>query len=163
MLRKATTRDFVDPCLAVAALNTSPDKLLKDLNFFGNLFESLVVRDLRVYMQEIGGHTFHYRDSEDLEVDVILETLDSRWAAIEVKLGVNDLDAAAKTLRKFVNKIEITLSGEPEFLAVVTATGPAYRRSDGVYLLPIGILKPYRSAPRHALSSFPQLSFANQM
>ncbi len=142
MLRKATTRHFVDPCLAVAALNSSPDKLLRDLNFFGYLFESLVVRDLRVYMQEIGGHTFHYRDSEDLEVDVILETLDGRWAAIEVKLGANDLDAAANTLLKFANKIDSTLSGEPEFLAVVTANGPAYRRSDGVYHLPIGTLKP---------------------
>jgi len=141
-LRTAATRHFVDPCLAVAALNTSPDKLLKDLNFFGFLFESLVVRDLRVYMQEVGGHTFHYRDSNDLEVDVILETQDGRWAAIEVKLGVNDLDAAANTLLKFAAKIDTTLSGEPEFLAVVTATGPGYRRSDGVYLLPIGTLQP---------------------
>jgi len=141
-LRVAATRHFVDPCLAVAALNASPSKLIKDFNFFGFLFESLVVRDLRVYMQEVGGRIFHYRDSEDLEVDVILEADDGRWAAIEVKLGLNNLDGAAKTLLKFADKIDTTLSGKPEFLAIVTATGAGYRRDDGVYLLPIRTLGP---------------------
>ncbi|MHB1090782.1 MAG: ATP-binding protein, partial [Ilumatobacteraceae bacterium] len=97
-LRTAATRHFVDPCLAVAALNASPVKLLKDLNFFGLLFESLVVRDLRVYMQHSGGRLSHYRDENNLEVDVIIEMEDASWAAIEVKLGVKQVDEAAKTL-----------------------------------------------------------------
>jgi hypothetical protein len=141
-LRTAATRHFVDPCLAVAARNASPAKLLKDLNFFGLLFESLVVRDLRVYMQHSGGRLSHYRDENDLEVDVIIEMEDSSWAAIEVKLGVKQVDEAAKTLLKFASKIDTTRCGEPAFLAVVTATGYGYVRTDGVYVLPIGTLKP---------------------
>jgi len=141
-LRTAATRHFVDPSLAVAALNASPTKLLKDLNFFGLLFESLVVRDLRVYLQNSGGRLLHYRDSENLEVDVILEMEDERWAAIEVKLGTSQIDDGAKTLLNFSQKIDITRSGKPTFLAVVTATGFGYRRDDGVYVLPIGTLKP---------------------
>jgi predicted AAA+ superfamily ATPase len=116
--------------------------LLKDLNFFGLLFESLVVRDLRVYMQHSGSRLSHYRDSDDLEVDVIIETEDERWAAIEVKLGVTQVDEAAKTLLKFANKIDTKRCGKPAFLAVVTATGYGYVRADGVYVLPIGTLKP---------------------
>lgn len=141
-LRTAATRYFVDPCLAVAALNGSPVKLLKDLNFFGLLFESLVVRDLRVYMQHSGGRLSHYRDSDGLEVDVIIETGDANWAAIEVKLGVTQVDDGAKNLLKFAKKIDTARCGEPAFLAVVTATGYGYVREDGVYVLPIGTLKP---------------------
>jgi hypothetical protein len=141
-LRKAATRHFVDPCLAVAALNASPAKLLKDLNFFGLLFESLVVRDLRVYMQHSGGRLSHYRDENDLEVDVVIEMEDASWAAVEVKLGAKQIDEAAKTLLKFASKIDTTRCGEPAFLAVVTATGYGYVRADGVYVLPIGTLKP---------------------
>lgn len=141
-LRKGATRHFVDPCLAVAALNASPAKLLKDLNFFGLLFESLVVRDLRVYMQHSDGRLLHYRDENDLEVDVIIEMGGASWAAIEVKLGLNQIDEAAKTLLKFAKKIDTARCGEPAFLAVVTATGYGYVREDGVYVLPIGTLKP---------------------
>ena len=141
-LRAAATRHFIDPCLAVAALNASPAKLLKDLSFFGLLFESLVTRDLRVYMQHAGGRLSHYRDSDDLEVDLIIEMEDSSWAAIEVKLGANQIDDAAKTLLKFARKIDTTRCGEPTFLAVVTATGYGYVRADGVFVLPIGTLKP---------------------
>lgn len=141
-LRTAPTRHFVDPCLAVAALNASPAKLLKDLNFFGFLFESLVVRELRVYMQHSGGRLSHYRDENNLEVDVIIEMEDASWAAIEVKLGVKQIDEAAKTLLKFASKIDTARCGEPAFLAVVTATGYGYVREDGVYVLPIGTLKP---------------------
>ena len=141
-LRTAATRHFVDPCLAVAALNASPAKLLKDLNFFGFLFESLVVRELRVYMQHSGGRLWHYRDENNLEVDVIIEMEDASWAAIEVKLGIKQVDEAAKTLLKFASKIDTTRCGEPAFLAVVTATGYGYVRADGVYVLPIGTIKP---------------------
>lgn len=141
-LRKGLTRHFVDPCLAVAALNASPAKLLKDLNFFGLLFESLVVRDLRVYMQHSGGRLLHYRDENDLEVDVIIEMEDASWAAIEVKLGLKQIDEAAKNLLKFASKIDTARCGEPTFLAVVTAIGYGYVREDGVYVLPIGTLMP---------------------
>ena len=141
-LRAAATRHFIDPCLAVAALNASPAKLLKDLNFFGLLFESLVTRDLRVYMQHAGGRLSHYRDSDDLEVDLIIEMEDSSWAAIEVKLGPKQVDDAAKTLLQFAKKIDTARCGEPAFLAVVTATGYGYARADGVFVLPIGTLKP---------------------
>jgi predicted AAA+ superfamily ATPase len=140
-VRSASARHFADPCLAVAALNASPAKLLRDLNFLGLLFESLVVRDLRVYIQSLGGRLLQYRDSDNLEVDIILETDEGNWAAVEVKLGVNQIDDGAETLIKFSNKIDTKSCGAPVFMAVVTATGYGYRRNDGVYVLPIGSLK----------------------
>ena len=141
-VRSASTRHFTDPCLAVAALNASPTKLLNDLNFLGLLFESLVVRDLRVYMQALGGRLLQYRDSDDLEVDIILEKDEGGWAAVEVKLGVNQIDDGAETLIKFAKKIDTKNCGTPAFMAVVTTTGYGYRRNDGIYVLPIGVLKP---------------------
>ena len=102
----------------------------------------IIERDLRVYMQHTGGRLSHYRDSDDLEVDVIIEMEDSSWAAIEVKLGTKQIDDAAKTLLKFARKIDTARSGEPAFLAVVTAIGYGYVRAEGVYVLPIGTLKP---------------------
>lgn len=141
-LRTTSTRYFVDPSLAVAALKASPGKLMKDPKFLGFLFESLVVRDLRVFMQNLGGTLSHYRDSEDLEVDVILENDEDKWAAIEVKLGSGQVDEAAANLLKFVAKVNTDRLGSPTFLAVITATGYGYKRQDGVYVLPIGSLKP---------------------
>lgn len=141
-LRTAPTRYFVDPSLAVAALKASPGKLIKDPKFLGFLFESLVVRDLRVFMQNLGGALSHYRDSEDLEVDVILESDDGKWAAIEVKLGSGRVDEGAANLLKFATKVNTDRHGSPTFLAVITATGYGYRRNDGVFVLPIGSLKP---------------------
>lgn len=141
-VRSASTRHFADPCLAVAALNASPAKLLREPNFLGLLFESLVVRDLRVYIQGLGGRLLQYRDSDDLEVDIILETDEGNWAGVEVKLGVNQIDDGAETLIKFAKKIDTKSCGTPAFMAVITATGYGYRRNDGVYVLPIGSLKP---------------------
>jgi predicted AAA+ superfamily ATPase len=141
-LRQSGTRHFVDPCLAVAALNAAPSALLADLNTTGLLFESLVVRDVRVYLQQSGGRVLHYRDSNDLEIDLILETQDGRWAAIEVKLGVASVDAAAASLLKFSQEVDVRKAGDPAFLAVVTATGYGYRRPDGVAVIPIGALGP---------------------
>jgi len=141
-LRKAPTRYFVDPALAVAALKATPGRLIKDPKFLGFLFESLVIRDLRVFMQNRGGVLSHYRDSEDLEVDVILESDDDKWAAIEIKLGSGRIDEAASNLLKFSAKVNTNLHGSPTFLAVITATGYGYRRDDGVFVLPIGSLKP---------------------
>jgi len=141
-LRTTPTRYFTDPSVAVAALKASPGKLMKDPKFLGFLFESLVIRDLRVFMQNLGGTLSHYRDSEDLEVDVILENDEEQWAAIEVKLGGGQVDEAASNLLKFAAKVNTDRLGSPTFLAVITAIGYGYRRQDGVYVLPIGNLKP---------------------
>jgi len=118
------------------------DKLLSDLNYLGCLFESLVVRDLRVYAQPHGGRVLHYRDNTGLEVDVIIELADGRWAAIEVKLGSGQVDAGARGLSTFAGRIDRSHYGDPAFLAVVTARGYAYRRPDGILVLPIGTMGP---------------------
>ncbi len=142
LLRRSPIRHFVDPSLAVAALRASPDRLLADLNLFGLLFESLVVRDLRVYAQAADAGVFHFRDNTGLEVDAIVEAADGRWAAFEVKLGPGQVDEAARTLRRFVERIDTSRSGAPAALGVITSTGYAYVRDDGISVIPIGVLGP---------------------
>jgi uncharacterized protein len=132
----------VDPSLAVAALRASPERLLNDLNLFGFLFESLVVRDLRVYAQATDATVFHYRDNTDLEVDAIIETSGGEWAAFEVKVGTGQVDEAAANLLKFGERIDTARCGEPALLAVITSTGYGYVRPDGVAVIPIGALGP---------------------
>ncbi len=141
-LRKSATRHFVDPCLATAMLGASPTKLLKDLNFFGLLFESLVLKDLRVYSQPLRAELSHYRDDKDLEVDIIIVLPDGRWAGVEVKLGTAWIDEGASNLLKMADRVDQKINGAPTFLAVVTASGNAYKRQDGVLVLPIGVLGP---------------------
>ncbi|MBI3429455.1 MAG: ATP-binding protein [Actinobacteria bacterium] len=142
-INSSETRYFIDPALAAAASAASPSTLLAgQIKLLGFYFENLVVRDLRVYMQAFGGEVKQYRDETGLEVDIILETLDNAWAAIEVKLGVDQVDGAAASLLKFREKIDTIASGEPVFMAIVTATGPAYVREDGIYVIPIGVLGP---------------------
>lgn len=142
VLRKAPKRHFVDPSLAVAALDTVPDALLRDLKLLGFLFESLVVRDLRVYAQPLRGRVSQYRDSSGLEVDAIVET-GSSWAAFEVKLGgTKAVDAAASNLVRFAKQVDTDRAGEPAVLAVITAGGYGYMREDGVHVIPIGALGP---------------------
>jgi predicted AAA+ superfamily ATPase len=137
------TWHLVDPSLAVAALGASPATLLKDLNLFGFLFESIVIRDLRVFAQNIDAEVLHYRDDKKLEVDAIVAGRDGRWAAFEVKLGgAANIDAAAATLLAFKNKIDTAKCGDPARLAVITATGYGYVRPDGVAVLPITSLRP---------------------
>lgn len=142
ILRRAPKRHFVDPSLAVAALRATPDRLLKDLNLLGLLFESLVVRDLRVYSQAIDGQVLQYRDNTGLEVDAIVETADGRWAAFEVKLGPGLVEAGAATLRSFAERIDTSKCGDPGALVVVTGTGYGYTRDDGVVVVPVGALGP---------------------
>lgn len=142
IVRDSATRFFVDPCLAVASSQASPQTLLADLEATGLLFENLVVRDIRVYVQNFRGRLSQYRDSNGAEVDVIIETFDGKWAGMEVKLGVNQVDAASKKLLEFAKNVDTSRSGSPVFLAVVTSTGYAYVRQDGVYVLPIGLLGP---------------------
>lgn len=142
-LRKAPKRHFVDPSLAVAALRASPRSLLNDLNTFGLFFESMVIRDLRIYAQPLDATIEHYRDSNGLEVDAIVNCQDGSWGAFEVKLGGETaIEEAAAALRKFARQIDTSRSGEPAFLAVVTAGGYGYLREDGIQVIPIGTLGP---------------------
>jgi uncharacterized protein len=142
-LRKAPKRHFVDPSLAVAALRGSPKSLMNDLNTFGLFFESMVVRDLRIYAQPMEATIEHYRDSADLEVDAIVNCESGAWAAFEIKLGGEKaVGDAAKSLLKFAERVDTSRVGEPAALGVITATGYAYQRDDGVQVLPIGSLAP---------------------
>jgi predicted AAA+ superfamily ATPase len=142
-LRSSPVRFFVDPSIGVAALGINAEALLRDPNTLGFYFENLVIRDLRVYAQAIEATVFHYRDGKDLEADAIIERPDGRWAAFEVKMGQNQVDEAAAHLRKLADeRIDTSKMGEPLALGIVTATGYAYTRSDGVHVIPIGTLCP---------------------
>jgi len=139
-LRSAAKRHFVDPSLAVAALHVGPERLLHDVEFLGSLFESLVIRDLRVLTQPLGGTVFHYRDNKGLEVDAIVELADGRWAAFEIKLGQAGIDKGAAALLKFSEVVDVERRGRPSALGVITATGYGYVRDDGIAVIPIGAL-----------------------
>ena len=141
-LRGAPKRHYVDPSLAVAALRTDPDSVLRDLNLFGFLFESLVVRDLRIYAQHGDADVLQYRDNTGLEVDAIVQRPDGRWAAFEVKLGTGMIDQAAANLLRFATRVDTSRSGSPAALAVIVARGYGYVRPDGIHVIPIGALGP---------------------
>lgn len=140
-LRTSSKRHFVDPSIATALLRVSPDGLLNDFNTFGLLFESLCIRDLRVYAQANDGEVYYFRDKNDLEADAIVALHDGRWGAVEVKLGERTIDEAAENLMKLKNKVDTDKMGEPSFMAVMTATAHAYRRKDGIHVVPIGCLR----------------------
>ena len=142
-LQSSPKRHLVDPSLAVAALGGGPPRLLADLEALGFLFESLVVRDLRIYSQAGRASVYHYRDSDQLEVDAIVEARDGRWLAVEVKLGGEEgIEHAARSLLRLRDKVDITRVGEPSKLLIVTATGYGYDRPDGTTVLPITTLGP---------------------
>ena len=115
--------------------------MFKDFNTFGLLFESLVVRDLRVYAESLDGEVFYYRDKSGNEVDAIVELHDGRWGAIEIKMGRSEEEEAAGKLIKFRKNVNTDKMGEPSFLAIVTATQIAHQRDDGVWVIPLGCLK----------------------
>ena len=140
MLRRSPKRHFADPSMAVGALGLSVDKLVYDLNYFSLLFESLVIRDLRIYAGANGGKVFHYRDSRGLEIDCIVEYADGTWGAFEIKLGIGAVDAAAENLLKIAAKIDTDRVKAPAALTVITGNGFAYRRPDGVNVVPISTL-----------------------
>jgi hypothetical protein len=142
ILRSASKRHFVDPSLAVAALRVTPDRLLKDLNLFGFVFESMVIRDLRVYAQGQDADVLHYRDNTGLEVDAIVETGDGRWAAFEIKLGPGLIDDGVANLLKFVDRVDTRKCGSPVLLGVIVGAGYGYMRKDGVAVIPVGALGP---------------------
>lgn len=140
-IRTASKRQFVDPSIASAVLRVDSEGLLKDFETFGLLFESLCTRDLRVYAQASDGDIFHYRDKTELESDLIIKLHDGRWAAVEVKLGNSYVDEAAKNLIKLKEKIDESKMRKPSFLMVITGGQAAYKRDDGVLVIPIGCLK----------------------
>lgn len=141
-VRTFPTRHFTDPSVAVAVLGATPARLLEDFNTFGLLFESLCVRDLRVYAEAIGGRLFHYRDKTDLEADAVVVLPDGRWAPIEVKLGESRTDEAARHLLKLADRVDQSKHGAPSFLMVITGSQAAYRRTDGVLVVPLACLAP---------------------
>ncbi len=141
-LRTSRKRHFVDPSLATAALDAGPEHLLQDIPWFGCLFESMVVRDLRVYAQAMRAKVYHYRDNTGLEVDAIVDGGPGRWAAFEIKLGAGRIEEAARSLIKFANRVDTARSGEPAALAVITAGGYGYQRPDSVGVIPVGALGP---------------------
>jgi len=140
-IRTSAKRHFVDPSIATTVLRTNPDGLLNDFNTFGFLFESLCTRDIRIYAQAIDGDVFHYRDKSGLESDLIVRIRDGRWAAIEVKLGNKQIEEAAQNLLALKAKIDEDKMGQASFLMVITGGQYAYRRNDGVLVVPIGCLK----------------------
>jgi len=137
-IRTSDKKQFVDPSIAVAALGLSIEKLKQDFETFGFFFESICSRDVRVYAQSLDGEVYHYNDSSGLEVDLIIELRDGRWAGIEVKMGENEVEKAAANLAKLAG---IHRTKKPSFLMVITNTELGYQRKDGVYVVPIGCLK----------------------
>ena len=138
---KSPKRHLTDPSLACASLNMNADKLLKDLKTFGFLFESLVERDLRIYIEYLGGHLYHFRDNvTGLEVDSILEFSNGDYAAVEIKLGYNAIETAKKDLLKFYDNM-IT---KPKFMCIITGnfTSVVKDKETGIYIVPITALKP---------------------
>lgn len=141
-IRTAATRHFVDPSIAAVALGAGPGGLVADLKTLGLLFESLVVRDLRIYADALEGSVSHFRDKYGLECDAVMHLWDGRYGLIEVKLGGKELiDEGAASLTKLASKIDTNKMNEPSFLMVVTGVGEhCYRREDGVYVVPITTL-----------------------
>lgn len=143
-IRTSDTRYFIDPSIATAALGLGPDDLINDLNTFGLLFETLCVRDLRVYADALGGTVYHYRDKSNLECDAVVHLENGSYGLIEIKLGGDTLiKEGAENLQLLANKLDTTKMKKPSFLMVLTGVGDyAYKRpEDGVLVVPVGCLK----------------------
>lgn len=142
-IRSSDTRYFTDPSIATASLGLSPDDLINDLNTFGFIFETLCIRDLRIYAEALNGNIYHFRDKSGLECDAVIHLRDSSYGLIEIKLGGSaNIDKGAETLKKLESQIDTDKMKAPAFLMVLTAVGDyAYRREDGVYVVPISTLK----------------------
>ena len=142
-IRTSDTRHFVDPSIGTAVLRLGPKDLVNDLQTFGLFFEDLVVRDLRVYAEALDGELYHYRDSSGLECDTVLHRHDGSYALLEVKIGGEErINEGAANLLALANNIDTNKMPAPSFVAVIIGVGKyAYRRKDGVYVIPIGCLK----------------------
>ena len=142
-IRTKPTRHFVDPSIATAALGVSPEGLFKDMATFGLLFESLAVRDLRVYADVLGAKLYKYKDSKKRESDIVMQFNNGDYALIEVKLsGDQEIEDAAKKLAVIRDDIDEEKTGKPLFLMVITKGNAALKRKDGVYVVPLACLKP---------------------
>ena len=144
-IRTSDTRYFIDPSIATAALGLGPKDLINDMNTFGLIFETLAVRDLRVYAEALDGKLYHYRDKNNLECDAVVHLRNGNYGLIEVKIGGSDLiNEGAESLKTLADKIDTTRMKKPSFLMVLTGIGQyAYKRpEDGVLVVPIGCLKP---------------------
>ena len=141
-VRTSPTRHFCDPSIGAALLGASPRKLLLDFSTFGLFFESLCVRDLRVYAAKLRGTVYHYRDKTGLEADAVVVLDDGRWGAVEVKLGEKQVEEGAAHLLKLASRVDDSKEGAPSFLMVLTGQQAAYCRPDGVYVVPITCLAP---------------------
>lgn len=143
-IRTSDTRYFIDPSIAVASLGLGPQDLMSDLNTFGFLFETMCIRDLRVFADALDGKIYHYRDKSGLECDAVIHLRNGKIGLIEIKLGGDKLiEEGACNLKKLADKIDTDKMKKPSFLMVLIATGEyAYRRNDGVYVVPIGCLRP---------------------
>lgn len=142
-IRTSDTRYFSDPSIATAALGLGPSDLINDLNTFGLIFETLCVRDLRVYAEALNGKVYHFRDKNGLECDAVIHLRNGSYGLVEIKIGGDNLiEEGAKTLKDLAGKIDLDRMKSPSFLMVLTAVGTyAYRREDGVYVVPVGCLK----------------------
>lgn len=140
-IRTSDKRQFVDPSIAVAALSADPEAIINDFNFFGFLFESLCARDLRIYAEPLRGTVRHYHDYNNLEADLIVTLHSGKWAAIEVKLGSREIEEGAEHLKKLASNIDTSRFPAPSFLMVLTGGEFAYRRPDGVFVVPLGCLR----------------------
>lgn len=141
-VRTSDTRHFVDPSIAVSALGLGPADLISDLNTMGLLFESMIVRDLRVYADALDGKLYKFRQKDGLECDAVLHIRNGSYGLIEIKLGGSEIEKAAKNLITLKDRIDTTRMKAPTFLMIIVATGYAYTRTDGVHVVPVGCLKP---------------------
>lgn len=139
-IRTTSTRHFVDPSIPAAVFGLSPAALLEDFPYFGLLFEELCVRDLRTYAEALDARVYHYRDRSDLEADAVVVRPDGRWGAVEAKLGMRQAEEAARHLLQLADKVDADRMRPPSFLMVLTGGELAYRRKDGVCVVPIGCL-----------------------
>ena len=140
-IQSSNTRYFTDPSITAAALGMGENDLLNDIETFGFIFETLVIRDLKAYAQLLNADVYHYRDSTGLECDAVLHCKNGKYALIEVKLSQTREDEGATTLKALKSRIEKSQLPPPAFLMVITATGFAHKREDGVFVIPIGCLK----------------------
>lgn len=140
-IRTSNKKGFVDPSIATAILGQSPDSLLKDFEFFGYLFESLCVRDLRIYANQIEGEVFHYRDNYGLECDAIIRLRNGEYALIEIKLGGKAEEQAANNLQSLEKLLVSKGHQAPKFKMILTGGEYAYERHDGIFVVPIGCIR----------------------
>ncbi|MDD4000717.1 MAG: DUF4143 domain-containing protein [Bacilli bacterium] len=141
-IRSTTKKIFSDPSIAIAALGLTPAMLVDDLQTFGFLFENLCIRDLKVYSNSLGGSISYFRDRHGLEADCVLHLDDGRYALIEFKLGSSEIEIGAKHLLKIKQLTEINNIKSPNLLMILTGGEMAYKRKDGVFVVPIACLKP---------------------